>query len=649
MKPPIHAITSTSGGTVPSLVVFIDTESLSGKGACQGETIESWRLGVGVTLRRESGVWSRRELRRFTSSRDLWDWVHSLESRRRPVWLFAHNLGFDLTISDFWSVMDSGRYSTRDIWPRMDLGDFTSGKARREWRGTVVLSDPPTMLVLRSKKGSLRLVDTCNYYFGPLADLGQSVGLPQLASPDRDATDDEWFLRCERDATILEQSVCGWIDEWAKLECGCWRPTAAGLGYSAWRSTLKDKKVIPDQSEKQIEFARGSYYGGQTEVFYRGSVWPGWQEMMKTFGFIGQGYEDALKGPVWHLDVHALYPSVMKANVYPKRFIGYSGASEPSALESKAKFLLPISRVQIATIDETYPVRLKGKYLHATGEFSTFLCGNELLAAIRRGHVTWVHETAWYEPADLFSEFCQLWLDRRAAAKARSDKAGEMLDKLIVNSLSGKFAQRKAVWIDRPELAPMHRFGQWNTWHAQTREFKQWRAIGGCVQEHTGLGEGRDSFPAISAHITANGREVMRELRAHCPVRSVLYQDTDSLMVLEPGFQALDAADAISDGIPGKLAVKSKWSWCEIMGFKFYASPDGVVCPGLKKDAREDMPGIWHQTRFQRLASILAQYSTPQVVVTDHHITVVGSLGNRVATEAGWTVAPRVDTSLVPF
>lgn len=591
----------------------------------------------------------RRELCRFSESRDLWDWVHGMETMRRPVWVFAHNLGFDLTVSGFWDIFDSGRYSTRDVWPVADFGVFGSPKKRRKWRGTVVLTDPPTILSLRSAKGSLRLVDSCNYYFGPLGEMGKSLGLEQRPAPHRSAPDAVWFDRCEYDVTILERAVCGWIDRWSAMDCGTWKPTASGLGYSSWRKLLSGEKVIPDQSEKQVAFARGAYYGGQTEVFFSGSVWPQNDETDKTFTAVAGTETDVPRGPVYYLDVHSFYPSIMAGEKFPCKFLRYTYQPTLAETVARSQFELPIALVQIRSESETYPVRHKGRLIFATGDFCTWLAGPELIPAIMRNHVARVIEVAWYQPADLFSRFVAKWLAARRECRDRGDKAGEMFCKLIMNSLSGKFAQKKVVWADRPELAPLVRFGQWDHFDVDARKMIRFRSIAGCVQEHTGLGEGRDSFPSISAFITSYGRERMRNLRALCPPRSVIYQDTDSLMCLPSAFMALVKAGEVHHGEAGKLGIKEKWDWIELHGFKFYLTPDGPVCPGLKMSAEQTGPMTWKQERFERLSTILADYKKPEVHVIESDFHPAGSLGARTHGAGGWTDHPTLQTDEIPF
>lgn len=648
-SPPIRPIQPSRGNKCPSVCVFIDVETISGRGVSCAQTIETYRLSHAIKVHREHGRWCRRESVSFTSGRDMWDWVHNMERYKRPVWVFAHNLGFDLTISGFFDLVLAGRYSARDLWPRMDMAVSHDGRKRKPWRGSVVLTDPPTILVLRSTRGSLRLVDTCNYYYGPLSDMGESVGLPQLPAPDRDSPDTEWRERCERDCEILERAVCGWIDRWAGLECGSWAYTAAGLGYRGWRSTLSKTKVIPNHEPAQIELARAAYYSGQTEVYYCGSVWPADADM-DSLGFRPNKMTGPnIAGPVYHLDVHSLYPAVMASRPYPCKFLGIERKVSLDAMTARAKFHLPIARVMIRSESDTYPVRRNGQYMHAVGRYTTCLCGDELAGAIRRGHVESVESVAWYQPADLFSAFVKRWIGIRHESADKGDHAGEMLAKLLLNSLSGKFAQYKTSWVDAPDIAPIAPFGEWEVYHAQTKRIIRYRAFGGCTQRYDGRAESKQSMPAISAHITANGRERMRYLRSLCPSNTVLYMDTDSLMVLQPAYDALCMAGEVREREMGYLRLKDVWPWMEIRGFKYYATPSGVTCPGLKKDARIEHPGIYRQDRFERLASILADYQRPEVIVEDMRLHIVGSTMHRSTGRNGWTTAPVLRAEAPPF
>lgn len=644
-----HQIRRTFGSQVPSLCVFLDTETRSEPGLKKGVVHETFQLAVAIKVQRESGKWNRRTVKRFTRGCDLWDWVHSLESKRKPVWIWGHNVGFDLVVSGFWELVDRGRWSTRDLWAVDGDCQPNATPRAKKWRGCVVVTDPPTIVILRSRQGTIRVVDTFNYFRGSVEDMGRSAGLDKLPLPSTQNISEQLFDRCERDATILERTVCNWIDKWSDMECGHWMPTASGLGYSAWRNTLTNVKVIPDHSDKQIHFARSAYFGGQTEVYYRGNVYGSERQTVEVIGTLPADYDQRPHGPVTHLDVSSLYPSVMRNRYYPRRFCGFDAAPSLERVEERGRYFLPIACVQVKSDTDTYPVRRDGKYMHAVGCFSTFLCGDELTGAIQRGHVVKIHEVAWYEPADLFTRFVDKWLDARQQAQGLGDEVAALLCKLVVNSLTGKLAQRKTVWVERPDLAAAHRFGEWQVFNRSERKLERYRAIAGCVQEFTHLGEGRDSFPAVSAMITANGRERMRYLRSVCPEQSILYQDTDSLFALPRALESLRSLPGCVAPTPGSLRIIDTYTWLDIRGFKFYGHDKGTVCPGLKKDSRVLKPGTWNQSRFQRLADKLNRYDGPYIAVQSTDFTPVGTLGTRLPGNNGWTEPPVLREETLPF
>lgn len=635
-------IATAHGSKIPSLCVFLDTETTSRPGARPGVINETFRLAVAIKVQRESGKWNRRTVERFTDAGALWDWIHGLESRQRPVWIFAHNVGFDLTVSGFWDRVDRGDWTIADVWADVRDRKPTVATGRKQWRGTIVITDPPTILVLRSRTGSIRIVDSFNYFRGPLSDLAASVGMDQKSKPAPEDLPEVWFERCQRDAEILECAFCNWLGKWADLDCGTWSYTAASLGYRSWRNCLTEIKVFPDHSERQLHYAREANFWGQTEVYYQGEVKQKTSTDRLEVNRRHGRDRGRPAGPIYHLDVHALYPSVMRDRAYPRKFLGWDESISIEQLTARAKFHLPIAHVRIESETETYPARRNGRVMFAAGSFSTFLCGDELAGAIARGHVKRVIGVCWYEPADLFSRFVGRWIDLRHQWESQGDKAGAELAKLVANSISGKFSQRRVVWVERPEIAPLLRFGEWSVYNATESKLTRFRAIAGQVQEFTTPGESRDSFPAISAVITANGRERMRQLRSICPAGSVLYQDTDSLMVTEAGFRRLRPEIDATGKTPGKLKIEAVYAWLEIRGFKFYGSDRGVVCPGLKKSARPDRPGGWSQTRFQRLAEKLAAYDGPFIEVSETDFTPVGSIGTRRRGQNGWTIEPRL-------
>jgi hypothetical protein len=601
------------------------------------------RLGVAVHVRREGRQWTRRKVLHFQHADTFWEWVEERLNPRCPTWIFAHNVGFDLTTLRVWELIERGQLRTADQAQPGDQGAAAGGKKRKPWRGTLVVEDPPTLMRLRSDRGPIVIVDSLNYLRMSLAEIGKSVGLEKLPMPSPSAPWLEWDHYCERDTVILERVMCGLMHKWEEWDCGPWQLTGPQLAHMAWRKTVDPKTVVIDHGEEHTALARHAYYGGECRAFWRGTV-PAEvspdsspTERWEALEWAGP------RGPVYVLDVRSMYPSIMRNRHFPAAFVRMIRNPSPPALESIALTSPVIGECVIESEELPYPVRHEGKTVYAVGRFRTVLAHDELVGAIRRGHVRQLGRVAVYRGAPIFREFVDQWWRRRCEAINSGDNVGDTFCKLILNGSQGKFGQRAAEWIDCPSIQPSEPWGVYRTIHAQTGAETHYRVIAGHTQVKQERGEGRGSFPAIPACITAAGRELMRRYRALCPAGSILYQDTDSLFVTTAGLDALHACGAVGTGELGSLRLVSSHKRACIYGGKDYTLDDEVTVAGLKRSAKQLGERLYEQLGFQRLSEILTKRPDGGVGMDTFQVRLRELRSATAGGGPGWTVPPRLN------
>lgn len=108
------------------------------------------------------------------------------------MWLFAHNLPFDITITRLWEMFLLGIFT-------LDAKDPT--KPQSAWNTPlVVMDDPPTIIELRTKLGGKILaVDTLNYWRVPLSVLGTRVGKEKVSIEFDVASPESLAAYCRND------------------------------------------------------------------------------------------------------------------------------------------------------------------------------------------------------------------------------------------------------------------------------------------------------------------------------------------------------------------------------------------------------------------------------------------------------------------
>lgn len=506
------------------------------------------RVGVAVAVRLRPGEDTAGVVHVFRTPHQWRAIVGRYLSPHRPLWVFAHGLLWH------WRLVDGFRV--------IELND------PRGWR--VVMGDGCTLFRGRPCGRSLRAADVTNYYHSTVEEL-QATFLPDAAPlPALHQREEYHVEHCAGVCRTVLEAVGALLKQRRAHDLGTWGATTAQLAWRTWRHKFMAAAVYPHRHLAALGLERGSLYGGRLSCYRLGR----------------------LPGRVWHLDANSLYPSVMSAYPYPRRLERYVVAPSVTWLRECLRSWCACAHVWIDTDKDLYPKRRQktlrgegcggkveeawpaqskpGRVYYPVGVFRTYLCGLELEQAIDRGHVLRVESAAVYEPADLFSKYVRhFWEQRRAA---RGDGVREAVAKLHLNSLWGKFVQRAPDRVCTggeipPDGSPWH---HWYRDAPDEGEVYECQAVGGVVTEEV-KGDGSwDSFPAVGAHVCANGRAVMARVKESCGAGHYWYEDTDSLLCDDEGFDRLLLAGWVRPRELGYLKLKGEHEHGEVIGPKHY-------------------------------------------------------------------------------
>src|SRR5262245_13632064 len=160
---------------LPGSLVFVDTESIQEELPGRKRTVaHRLRLWTASYVRWEGGLPTRQSSAYGFESSGFWRWIKARLSRKKPIWLFAHNLPFDLSLLHWFDEVEHGEYSIRWLVNRGTT--------------TVIRASAPA--------GSVVMLDTANYFRTSLAELGESIGIPKLPMPDQGAPEKDWLNYC---------------------------------------------------------------------------------------------------------------------------------------------------------------------------------------------------------------------------------------------------------------------------------------------------------------------------------------------------------------------------------------------------------------------------------------------------------------------
>lgn len=600
MRPYRHYLAGNKGTEGPTSLLFFDTESdqelVPGTA---GDKELSLRLWCATYVRREGTEFTRAKHFRGKTAGEFWAMVERLLSWRRPLWAFAHNIGHDLTQLAFWQLLEDGVYTPGPV-PREP--DADTGKPRPPWRGRMILAGRPTFLILRHARGTLKLVNSGNYWPESLQRVGTACGVPKLERPAWSDDDEAWYTYCAGDVATLRAAVENLLRWWIKEDCGVFQPTAPGLAMRHFQHTCKARSpdgqsvnIVVESKSPARKLERRAYRGPRVEAFFTGTM----------------------QGPIWHLDANGLYLAVMADNLYPRARTQKLLAPTPELLQKKMLTQGAAADVLIEThlSGRTYPVLHEGHLLFATGRFYTTLCGPELYRALEAGDVAEVGTCHLYSMQAIFRDWAAAWYARRLDARKRGDFGEEMFCKLIGTSLHGKFGQRGEWWKDHVDPLKRKGWGERVFTNRKTKRVEHWRWVGGHCQRKVVGEESKTAVPIIAAYVTAYAREWMRLVFDVVGKDSLLYTAADSVICTRPGYERLVQADLVHPEELGKFKVKGVYRDAEILGCNHYRLGDVYCAAGLYGTATADENGELWAEQWDQLPGIIRQRPGPTSII----------------------------------
>jgi len=544
----------------PGLMVFFDTET----SAAQEKDIEIHRMKIAWACRVERRPIDRRATQDwvfFNRSFPFCRWLESLPREKKPLWLFSHNIFFDLQAMDFFV------YFTNWGWEL----DF------------VYENQLSYILVVKKDRRVIKCISTTNYFDTSLQEIGDLVGLSKSEVDFTAATDDELSAYCRRDVEILKLAMERYFEFIQSHDLGRFGMTKAAQAFNAFRHRFMSNRIYVHREEPAIDLEEQAYIGGRTECFQLGQV---------------KG------GPFVTLDINSMYPYVMKTESFPCRLSAYHDHYDLDRLEKDLCNFDALAEVSIETESPRYAVQGENKVIFPVGRFTAFLCSGGLRLGLACGEIRAVKRIAFYESAPLFKDYVDYFHELRKRYKKEGNRTYEEMVKKFLNSLYGKFGQWRPVadWERCETGEPYYCVDTYDcVTHEKTKEYKLMNRL---VTE-SGKELGLNSFLAIAAHITEYARILLDGIMEETGRERVLYCDTDSIKIRKS-----DLRHVFHPRHPdrlGALKAEGETKELKILGPKSYITDQGVKLKGVPKRAVEMSPNLYGYLSFPRQATHLRE------------------------------------------
>lgn len=545
-----HILKDNKSNQLPRYKVYIDTESR----VINLKHYPYLAIACFIDTRYRKENWTEYENENI---KNLWKDIANFGAKEKgSVYVYGHNVAYDLLATGgIPALLEEGFHVTQF---------FEKGL-------TFILVMRKTA-VYKDKKGeekekvlkTLNFVSTTNYFSFPLATLGEIFGLEKLGFDYDEGTLEEAKIYCRRDVEICKKATETFTNFVIENELGTLAKTTPGQAFNAYRHKFMKEKIFLHDSAPGFEVERKAYYGGRVECFKIGRF----------------------EGNFYGYDINSMYPHVMNTNRYPVKLISVRGRNTLNEIASFIKNYGVIGEFTVKTEKPVFPLKLDNNLIFPVGTFKTYLSTPEIKYGLENNLIMAAGEVAVYEMENIFTDYVKYFYEKRLEAKKQKNKVYDLLFKLFLNALYGKFGQKSDNW-QRVGDAPPEVIKAEEIINIETGEREVYKIFGGSIFKKGEEEEGFNSFCGIASHVTAYARMELLKYIELAGWENVLYMDTDSLFVNAEGSQNLERAGVVDSKILGLMKLEKHDTKIYIKAPKDYEFAGEKKMKGVKKGSEQ--------------------------------------------------------------
>lgn len=533
-----HYMRDSKQKQMPSRCLFLDTET--NQKETDFEIYHTMKMcWVCYALRKPKIGYTKKEWKYFEDTKLLWEYIEILALQGPDLYIFGHNIFFDLQSSGFF------KYFTSWGW----VLDFT------------YLKGLTYILTLKKNKRRLKILSTTNFFNFGLKDIGKMVGLAKGEVDFQTSSNEELSEYCKRDVEILVEAMSQYFSFLEANNLGNFGLTKSSQAMIAYRHRFMRQKIGIHEEEDVIALERRAYTGGRVEAFRLGKV---------------EG------SPFISLDINSMYPYVMRQNPCPIRLVGVVENAELQHTYELLSAFCIIADVRLKTDQPIYPKRHKNKLIFPVGVFHTTLCTAALKEALIRNHVLSIQKLAIYEKSNIFREYVDFFYNLKLKYGEEKNYVYRTMTKFFLNSLYGKFGQKQPIITTKRDIT-YDGYYRKETINLQTGETEVVTKLLNMLIIQYGEKSAKNSMVAIAAHITEYSRMLLWSIMEGIGVDKVLYVDTDSVKIRKE--HLTDVKHEIDNEKLGALKPEYEFSNFTIYGCKDYEMDQEKVLKGVPKSA----------------------------------------------------------------
>lgn len=547
-----HELRKSYFQRIPNDFIFVDTETFETEITSK---VKHLKLKLGWLIHWDRLTGEKKEIY-FETKKKFWNYIDNLEIDN--LYLFAHNTEFDFKILDGYTEMILKRqYTIKNI--------YIEGKV--------------FILSLEKDGKQINIYDTYNYCPTTLKIMGKSIGLEKAEIDFKYCTKNKLKEYCLNDTRIIQLFMEKFILFLQNNNLGGLKATISSCAFNGFRNRFYDRKnnpILIHAHNLAIKLERDSYKGGLCDCIKVGTY----------------------NAKLYKLDVNSMYPYIMSETKSPVQLIFYSRDKFEYDLRKKLYKELKGDNIVIARIRgkidysrahliTRFKVEKESKNGFLWGEYDTVLTTPELLYLQRHGKILDVYELSVYRSSYINKDYVDFFYKERLKFRKGKDKneAFEMMCKLFLNSIYGKWGQKGSNYILLTENAPTIDFIRLSCISPQGERYVAMQFGRRIYKIKQSTENSFDSLVAIASLITAHARMYLIKLLNQARRENCYYMDTDCLIVNEAGFSRLKKYIDFSDNkILGKLEIEGISEHSTFYKPKYYIFSDVMKCKGVRKN-----------------------------------------------------------------
>lgn len=338
-------------------------------------------------------------------------------------------------------------------------------------------------------------------------------------------------------------------------------------------------------------------------------------------------------------DLSLAYPRIARDTNVPVRLLGPMPDDYPWVQQLASVGTAILAECTVTTSVPVVPTVHDGRIVWPVGTFTTTLWDVELREALDGGATVTIHRGWLYHKAPALKKWGDWVIEQ---LESMGDGNGGWLYIVLkhwARALIGRFAMTYTRW-EEWATHPLPYVRAMPVYDRTTGETFRTVQIGHTIWRDGGQEEWSNSMPMVTGYIQACARVRLWRMIQEAPEGSVLYVDTDSVLVTDMHSAAL--AEVAARHPEWGLRLKRSWQGFAIWGPRQIRTGQAIRVSGLPKRAVRTGKLDFEGEVWETLEGALSRGHGASVHIRERRWQIRGVDHRRVGPPIGWTVPHRL-------